>query len=39
MNESELTFCASYEDGKAPAERYNEHMKPNQAKKHDSKRL
>ena len=36
MHETDLTFCASYEDG---AESYTERMKHTQAKSHDSKRL
>ena len=36
MHETDLTFCASYEDG---AESHTERMKHTQAKSHDSERL
>jgi len=37
--ETDLTFCARYEDGTSASESYAEHMKRTQAKSHGSKRL
>ena len=34
MYETDLAFCASYEDGQAPIESYTERMKHTQATSH-----
>ena len=39
MYETDLAFCASYEDGQAPTESYTERMKCTQATSHVSKGL
>ena len=39
MYETDLLFCASYEDGTSTTESYTERMKHIQATSHDSKGL